>query len=68
MSSANHQPPTAQQVFDILCLLILFGGTLVLRAIKPGFIYYWLKDITSEFLKMSVLSSAFEIADKVGSV
>jgi hypothetical protein len=25
----------------------------------------YLQDITSEFLKMSVLSSAFEIADKV---
>lgn len=33
----------SSQVFDILCLLILVMGTVVMRAIKPGFIYYWLK-------------------------
>ncbi|KAL6748114.1 eukaryotic membrane protein family-domain-containing protein [Haematococcus lacustris] len=53
------------EVYDILCLIILVAGTSVLRAIKPGFIYFYFKDITSEFLKMSVLSSVFEIADKI---
>lgn len=110
----------SRQLHDIVCMLILLGASAILRAIRPGFIYYWLKvgratwldarlhgqptsgrlltpglvpqalrapqpcaaphpsmltrcrrpllphpqDITSEFLKMSVLSSAFDIADK----
>lgn len=38
-----------------------------LRSIPPGFIYYWLKDIiVNEFLKMSVLSAALEISERVG--
>lgn len=53
------------QIFDLLCLIILVSVTVFLRTVRPGFIYYWLKDITSEFLKMSVLSTAFEIADKI---
>jgi hypothetical protein len=31
------------QVYDLLCLLILAACTAILRAIKPGFIYFWLK-------------------------
>lgn len=53
-------------MFDLLCLLILLGVSVCLRTVRPGWLYYWLKDITNEFLKMSVLSTAFEIADKVG--
>jgi hypothetical protein len=30
-------------VYDLLCLLILAACTAILRAIKPGFIYFWLK-------------------------
>ncbi|KAG1677819.1 hypothetical protein FOA52_008583 [Chlamydomonas sp. UWO 241] len=53
------------QIFDILTLLILVAVTIALRAIRPGFIYFMFKDITNEFLKMSVLSSLFEIADRI---
>ncbi|PNH11543.1 Protein TAPT1 [Tetrabaena socialis] len=49
----------------MVCLGILVFATAVLRAVRPGSIYYWLKDITSEFLKMSVLSTAFDISDKI---
>ncbi len=31
------------QVYDILCLFLLVSCTAALRAVKPGFIYYWLK-------------------------
>ncbi|GFR40182.1 hypothetical protein Agub_g740, partial [Astrephomene gubernaculifera] len=70
-SSASAAPPapaprlSGSQLYDMLCLAILFGATAVLRAVRPGSIYYWLKDITSEFLKMSVLSTAFDISDKI---
>ncbi|MEW5313469.1 MAG: hypothetical protein WDW38_005035 [Sanguina aurantia] len=64
--SACH-PPLLQgpQLYDILCLLILLAATAMLRLVKPGLIYYWMKDITSEFLKLSVISAALEIAEKI---
>jgi hypothetical protein len=57
---------SGSQLYDMVCLAILFQATAALRAVRPGSIYYWLKDITSEFLKMSVLSTAFDMLDKVG--
>ena len=53
------------RIFDFLSLLILISVTLTLKAIRPGFIYYWLKDLTNEFLKMGVLSMAFDIFDRI---
>ncbi len=29
------------QVYDIVSLLVLVVATLALRAVRPGFIYYW---------------------------
>ncbi|GIL72082.1 hypothetical protein Vretimale_483 [Volvox reticuliferus] len=61
-----HTPRlSGSQVYDMVCLAILFLATAALRAVRPGSIYYWLKDITSEFLKMSVLSTAFDMLDKI---
>ncbi|GLI64125.1 hypothetical protein VaNZ11_007302 [Volvox africanus] len=61
-----HMPRlSGSQVYDMVCLAILFVATAALRAVRPGAIYYWLKDITSEFLKMSVLSTAFDMLDKI---
>jgi hypothetical protein len=56
---------SGSQLYDLMTLAILVTATAVLRAVRPGSIYYWLKDITSEFLKMSVLSTAFDISDRV---
>lgn len=53
------------QLFDLLCVLI-FGATLAfLRLLPAGSIYFWLKDLTQEFLKLHVVHSAVEIFDKV---
>ena len=53
------------QLFDLLCVLI-FGITLAfLRLLPAGTIYFWLKDLTQEFLKLHVVHSAVEIFDKV---
>ena len=55
----------ADQLFDVLCVLIfgaLFG---VMRLLPAGAIYFWLKDLTQEFLKLHVVHSAVEIFDKV---
>lgn len=45
---AAHMPETlwglfGSQLYDIVCMLILLGSSAILRAIRPGFIYYWLK-------------------------
>jgi len=54
----------ADQLFDVLCVLI-FGATFaVLRRLPAGAIYFWLKDLTQEFLKLHVVHSAVEIFDK----
>ncbi|GLC34595.1 hypothetical protein PLESTB_001244300 [Pleodorina starrii] len=66
-SGPSHSPArlSGSQLYDMVCLAILFLATAALRAVRPGSIYYWLKDITSEFLKMSVLSTAFDMLDKI---
>ena len=52
------------QLFDLLCVLI-FGATVAfLRLLPAGTIYFWLKDLTQEFLKLHVIHSAVEIFDK----
>lgn len=53
------------QLYDLLCVLLMLGAVLVLSRIRPGVLYYWMKDITSEFLKIQVLFTALEICDKV---
>eukprot|EP00878_Enallax_costatus_P033306 GHUV01036719.1.p1 GENE.GHUV01036719.1~~GHUV01036719.1.p1 ORF type:complete len:123 (+),score=33.20 GHUV01036719.1:290-658(+) len=53
------------QLYDLMCVLLLLAAVGVLSQIKPGVIYYWMKDITSEFLKIQVIFTALEILDKV---
>ena len=53
------------QLFDMLALLVLLAAASTVRLVRPGLIYYWMKDITWEFLKIPVLFSALEIFDKV---
>jgi hypothetical protein len=78
-SSSRHRPaaaaaagggrdrmvPSGAQLYDFLCVLLLLGAVGMLSLIKPGVIYYWMKDITSEFLKIQVIFTALEILDKV---
>ncbi|KAK9908256.1 hypothetical protein WJX75_004929 [Coccomyxa subellipsoidea] len=53
------------QLFDMLCVLI-FGATIAfLRFLPAGTIYFWLKDLTQEFLKLHVVHGAVEIFDKI---
>jgi hypothetical protein len=66
--SNGGRPPLlpGAQLYDLLCALLMLGAVAVLSQIKPGVLYYWMKDITSEFLKIQVLFTALEILDKVG--
>ena len=55
------------QLFDLLCVLIFAATLSFLRLLPAGTIYFWLKDLTQEFLKLHVVHSAVEIFDKVSS-
>jgi len=54
------------QLYDVVSTALLVSAAACLTLLRPGFIYYWMKDITSEFLKIHVLFNALEILDKVG--
>jgi hypothetical protein len=64
-SSRGRMVPSGAQLYDFLCVLLLLGAAGMLSLIKPGVIYYWMKDITSEFLKIQVIFTALEILDKI---
>ena len=53
------------QLFDLLCVFIFAATLSFLRLLPAGTIYFWLKDLTQEFLKLHVVHSAVEIFDKV---
>lgn len=37
----------------------------LLRRLNAGAMYFWIKDLTQEFLKLSIIYSSVEIFDKV---
>lgn len=53
------------QLFDLLCAVMFGGMVAFLWRLKPGTIYFWVKDLTQEFLKLSVLHTALELCDKI---
>lgn len=53
------------QLYDVVSTGLLVAAAGALTLLRPGLIYYWMKDITSEFLKIHVLFNALEILDKV---
>lgn len=55
------------QLFDIICVGIFLVTVLFLRHLNAGAIYFWIKDLTQEFLKLQVIYTAVELFDKVSS-
>ena len=53
------------QLFDIICVGIFITTVLFLRHLNAGAIYFWIKDLTQEFLKLQVIYTAVELFDKV---
>jgi hypothetical protein len=53
------------QIYDLLCALMFAFVVTFLWKLKAGSIYYWVKDLTQEFLKLSVLQTALELSDKI---
>ena len=52
-------------IYDLLCAAMFATVVVFLWKLKAGSIYYWVKDLTQEFLKLSVLLTALELSDKV---
>ena len=53
------------QLFDMICVGIFMVTVLFLRHLNAGAIYFWIKDLTQEFLKLQVIYTAVELFDKV---
>ncbi|GAB4821944.1 hypothetical protein N2152v2_008990 [Parachlorella kessleri] len=53
------------QLYDLLGVLIFVGTVLFLWHLNAGTLYFWMKDLTQEFLKLSVLFTALELSDKI---
>lgn len=56
------------QLFDIICVGMFMVTVLFLRHLNAGAIYFWIKDLTQEFLKLQVIYTAVELFDKVRSL
>ena len=54
-----------QQLTDVLCVVMFALTFLFLNSLDAGAIYFWMKDLTQEFLKLQVIYTAVEIFDKV---
>jgi hypothetical protein len=54
------------QLFDLLCACMFVGVVWFLWRLDAGAIYFWVKELTQEFLKLSLIHTALELGDKVG--
>lgn len=54
-----------QQLADVLCVAMFAATFGFLWCLDAGAIYFWMKDLTQEFLKLQVIYTAVEMFDKV---
>jgi hypothetical protein len=66
-SPADRQPGLLRgdQIFDLLCAAMFAGVVAFVWSVRAGLLYFWVKEMTHEFLKLSVLQSALELGDKI---
>ena len=65
---APSPPPsaaTAAALYDSLCVAVFAAAALALCAVPAGTLYFWMKDMNQEFLKLHVIFQAVELAEKV---
>eukprot|EP00873_Tetraselmis_striata_P011616 jgi/Tetstr1/431880/TSEL_021370.t1 len=55
----------SDQLYDILFTAIFAFAALVVSSLNAGVIYFWMKDLSQEFIKLSVIFTAMEICDKI---
>ena len=64
-NSNNKSRLKGDQLFDILSMLMFTVVVVFLYKVDVGAIYFWMKDMTQEFLKLSVLYTALDLGDKI---
>lgn len=57
--------PTPKHVFDLAMVTVWGLACYALVHVQAGAIYFWMKDITPEFLKIHALYGALDIFEKV---
>lgn len=66
--SASENAPSSNPgalLYDLLCFLIFSAAALTCCAVPVGALYFWMKDMTQEFLKLHVIYTAVDILDKI---
>lgn len=62
---SSGQRLTPEQLFDVCVFAVWILSCCALVNVKAGYIYFWMKDITPEFLKIHALYGALDILEKV---
>jgi len=53
------------QLFDMIYMGMFSISAWVVCSLNAGVIYFWMKDLSQEFIKLSVIFTAMEICDKI---
>jgi hypothetical protein len=59
-------PSAGADLYDGACAAIFGCAAAALCAVPGGALYFWMKDLTQEFLKLHVIYTAIEIGDRIG--
>jgi hypothetical protein len=62
LAGRNRGP---NHLFDVLACIVWLCTCCALSNVQAGRIYFWMKDITPEFLKIHALYYALEVLQKV---
>jgi hypothetical protein len=55
---------SGSQFFELASFFVFCVASFALSNVKAGIIYFWMKDITPEFLKIHALNFALDISQK----
>ncbi len=62
---AKRPPLRGDQIYDLICMATFVLSVGFLWTLNAGAIYFWMKDLNQEWLKLQVIYTAVEIFDKV---
>ena len=65
VSLSSSRKLRGDQMYDMIGLVMFIAVLFFLWSLDVGAIYFWLKDMTQEFLKLSVLYTALDLSDKI---
>ena len=65
VQSRKFAPLRGDQLYDLICMATFILSVAFLWTLNAGAIYFWMKDLNQEWLKLQVIYTAVEIFDKV---